>query len=83
MDNFNSDKSKLAYRHLIERKSMLVSEVQAWHELRIRHKQAIQKVGLLNFTAWNQQKEEIQELSLKLILARTEMRDRQKNELDK
>lgn len=82
MDNFNSHKNTLAYKHLIERKSMLMSEVQAWRELRIRHKQSIQNVGLANFVSWVRQEEEIKELGLKLTSLRLEMRNRQQKELD-
>lgn len=61
---------------------MLMSEVQAWRELRIRHKQSIQNVGLANFVSWVRQEEEIKELGLKLTSLRLEMRNRQQKELD-
>ncbi|GAB4020701.1 hypothetical protein GCM10028808_63030 [Spirosoma migulaei] len=82
MAEFNSDKNKLIYKHLLERRTVLTAEIQAWRQLRIRHKQAIQRSGLLGFTAWNEQKEEIQELSLKFTLLRAELDNRQQKELD-
>lgn len=82
MYDFNSPKNTLAHKHFIERRSVLMAELQAWRELRVRHKQAIQKVGLANFVSWGSQKEAIRELGLKLTLLRVEMRNRQQKELD-
>lgn len=61
---------------------MLMSEVQAWRELRIRHKQAIHKVGLGHFVSWVKQEEEIKQLGLKLTSLRLELHNRQQKELD-
>lgn len=82
MTKLGLDKGKLADEHLRERRSVLLAEIQAWYQLRTEHKQAIQKNGLIYFTAWNEQRKNVQNLSIKLRLIRVEMNNRQQKELD-
>jgi len=83
MDNLNSYNNDLNRRHLAERRFALTSEIEAWQDLRVRHKQAIQKAGLANFSDWTDQQEEVRRLGLRFTLARAAMRNRQHEELKK
>jgi len=50
-------------RHLMELSKNFSNDTRDWEILRIKHKQEVQLVGLLLFSDWNQQSQDIFQLS--------------------
>lgn len=72
--------SKLFAKHLTEWRALITTDVKAWQQLRIRHRQAITEAGFLNFTDWNHQRKEIYELGVAQSSVRIELKKRHHTE---